>query len=49
MTEEERLKYLEKVEKTAIELIKCFNNTVDYVIWDEAVDKLEAALKEKPK
>jgi hypothetical protein len=47
MTEEERIKYLERVEKAAIDLVKAFGSGLDYGVWDQALDKLEAALKEK--
>lgn len=47
MTEEERIKYLERVEKAANDLVKAFGSGIDYTVWDQALDKLEAVLKEK--
>jgi hypothetical protein len=47
MNEEEKIKYLERVEKAAIELVKVLNGGLDYTVWDDAIDKLEATLKEK--
>ena len=59
MTEEERemdlvlgeieleVRRLKKVEQAALAVVKAFSNSIDYNTWDEALDKLEAALKEK--
>jgi hypothetical protein len=44
-TENRRLK---KVEQAALAVVKAFTNSIDYNTWDEALDKLEAVLKEKP-
>jgi len=44
-TENRRLK---KVEQAALVVVKAFTNSIDYNTWDEALDKLEAVLKEKP-
>jgi hypothetical protein len=38
---------LKKVEQAAQAVVKAFSNSIDYNTWDEALDKLEAALKEK--
>ena len=43
-TENRRLK---KVEQAALVVVKSFSNSIDYNTWDEALDKLEAVLKEK--
>jgi hypothetical protein len=43
-TENRRLK---KVEQAALVVVKAFTNSIDYNTWDEALDKLEAVLKEK--
>ena len=60
MTEEEReldlqlaeleseVRRLKKIEQAALAVVKSFSNSIDYNTWDEALDKLEAALKEKP-
>jgi hypothetical protein len=49
MTEEEkkRMEHLERVESAAQAVVKSFTNSIDYNTWDEALDKLEAVLKEK--
>ena len=39
---------LKKIEQAAQAVIKSFTNSIDYNTWDEALDKLEAVLKEKP-
>jgi hypothetical protein len=39
---------LKKVEQAAQTVVKSFSNSIDYNTWDEALDKLEAVLKEKP-
>jgi len=39
---------LKKVEQAAMAVVKAFTNSIDYNTWDEALDKLEAVLKEKP-
>ena len=38
---------LKKIEQAAQTVVKSFSNSIDYNTWDEALDKLEAALKEK--
>ena len=38
---------LKKIEQAAQTVVKTFTNSIDYNTWDEALDKLEAALKEK--
>ena len=38
---------LKKIEQAAQAVVKSFSNSIDYNTWDEALDKLEAALKEK--
>ena len=43
-TENRRLK---KVEQAALAVVKSFSTSIDYNTWDEALDKLEAVLKEK--
>ena len=43
-TENRRLK---KVEQAALAVVKAFSTSIDYNTWDEALDKLEAVLKEK--
>ena len=60
MTEEERemdlqlaeleseVRRLKKIEQAALAVVKAFTNSIDYNTWDEALDKLEAVLKEKP-
>jgi hypothetical protein len=60
MTEEERemdlhladleveVRRLKRVEQAALAVVKAFTNSIDYNTWDEALDKLEAVLKEKP-
>ena len=45
MSENKRLK---RIEQTARLVVNVFSNTMDYHIWDQAMDALEAALKEKP-
>ena len=44
-TENRRLK---RVEQAALAVVKSFSNSIDYNTWDQAIDALEAALKEKP-
>jgi Ser-tRNA(Ala) deacylase AlaX len=39
---------LKKIEQAAQTVVKAFTNSIDYNTWDEALDKLEAVLKEKP-
>ena len=39
---------LKKVEQAAMAVVKAFTNSIDYNTWDEALDKLEAVLKERP-
>jgi hypothetical protein len=50
MTDEEqkRMEYLERVEKTARAAFSAFNESHDYDVWDAALDRLEAVLKERP-
>jgi hypothetical protein len=60
MTEEERemdlqlaeleseVRRLKKIEQAALVVVKSFSTSIDYNTWDEALDKLEAVLKEKP-
>ena len=60
MTEEERemdlqladleseVRRLRKIEQAALAVVKSFSNSIDYNTWDEALDTLETALKEKP-
>jgi len=43
-TENRRLK---KIEQAAQTVVKSFSNTIDYNTWDNALDALEAVLKEK--
>ena len=38
---------LKKVEQAALAVVKAFTNSIDYNTWDDALDKLEAVLKEK--
>jgi L-asparaginase/Glu-tRNA(Gln) amidotransferase subunit D len=42
------VKRLRQIEQTASLVVNVFSNTMDYHIWDQAIDALEAALKEKP-
>jgi hypothetical protein len=46
--EKKRMEYLERVEHAARSAFNAFNESHDYDIWDTALDKLEAVLKEKP-
>jgi hypothetical protein len=39
---------LKKIEQAAQAVVKSFSNSIDYNTWDEALDKLEVVLKEKP-
>ena len=39
---------LKKIEQAAQTVVRAFTNSIDYNTWDEALDKLEAVLKEKP-
>lgn len=50
MTDEEKKKMerLERIEKSARDVLKAFSNELDYDAWDKALDMLEAILKEKP-
>jgi hypothetical protein len=45
---ETEVRRLRKVEQAAQAVVKSFSNSIDYNTWDEALDKLEAVLKEKP-
>jgi hypothetical protein len=38
---------LKKIEQAAQAVVKSFTNSIDYNTWDEALDRLEAVLKEK--
>jgi len=38
---------LKKIEQAALVVVKSFSNSIDYNTWDNALDALEAALKEK--
>ena len=38
---------LKKIEQAAQTVVKSFSNTIDYNTWDNALDALEAVLKEK--
>ena len=42
-----RIDRLERIEKASRDLIKAFNNQLDYDAWDKALDTLETVLKEK--
>jgi len=44
---EVEVRRLKKVEQAALAVVKAFTNSIDYNTWDEALDKLEAVLKEK--
>jgi hypothetical protein len=44
---ESEVRRLRKVEQAAQAVVKSFSNSIDYNTWDEALDKLEAVLKEK--
>lgn len=44
MSEQE---YLRLVERLANELVRAFNNSLDYNAWDKALDALEAVLRNK--
>jgi len=39
---------LRNIEQAARAVVKAFTNSIDYNTWDDALDKLEAVLKEKP-
>ena len=39
---------LKKIEQAAQTVVKSFTNSIDYNTWDNALDALEATLKEKP-
>ena len=45
---EVEVRRLKKIEQAALAVVKSFSNSIDYNTWDEALDKLEATLKEKP-
>jgi hypothetical protein len=45
---ESEVRRLKKIEQAALAVVKSFSNSIDYNTWDEALDKLEAVLKEKP-
>jgi hypothetical protein len=38
---------LRNIEQAARAVVKAFTNSIDYNTWDDALDKLEAVLKEK--
>lgn len=44
---ESEVRRLKKIEQAAHAVVKSFSNSIDYNTWDEALDKLEAVLKEK--
>ena len=44
---ESEVRRLRKVEQAAQAVVKSFSTSIDYNTWDEALDKLEAVLKEK--
>ena len=44
---ETEVRRLKKIEQAAQAVVKSFSNSIDYNTWDEALDKLEAVLKEK--
>jgi hypothetical protein len=44
---EAEIRRLKKIEQAAQNVVKSFSNSIDYNTWDEALDKLEAVLKEK--
>jgi len=46
--EKKRMDYLERVEKAARMACTAFIESDDYDAWDQAMDYLEALLKEKP-
>jgi hypothetical protein len=45
---ESEVRRLKRVEQAALAVVRAFTNSIDYNTWDEALDKLEAVLKEKP-
>jgi len=45
---ESEVRRLKKIEQAALAVVKSFSTSIDYNTWDEALDKLEAVLKEKP-
>jgi hypothetical protein len=45
---ESEVRRLKKIEQAALAVVKSFSNSIDYNTWDAALDKLEAALKERP-
>jgi hypothetical protein len=45
---EVEVRRLKRIEQAALAVVKAFTNSIDYNTWDEALDKLEAVLKEKP-
>jgi len=44
---ESEVRRLKRVEQAALAVVKAFSTSIDYNTWDEALDKLEAVLKEK--
>ena len=38
---------LRRIEKAAFDVVKALNGSIDYVVWDKALDALESVLKEK--
>ena len=60
MTDEERemdlalaeleieVRRLRRIEYAAKNVLLAFSGTIDYVVWDKALDLLEAEMKEKP-
>ena len=45
---ETEVRRLKKIEQAAQLVVKSFTNSIDYNTWDEALDALEATLREKP-
>ena len=45
---ESEVRRLKKIEQAALVVVIAFSTSIDYNTWDEALDKLEAVLKEKP-
>jgi hypothetical protein len=44
---ETEVRRLRNIEQASRAVLKAFSNSIDYNTWDEALDKLEAVLKEK--
>jgi hypothetical protein len=45
---EVEVRRLKRIEQAALAVVKAFTNSIDYNTWDNALDALEATLKEKP-